>query len=192
MNCSEKTIQKYLDGALDAAGAALFKEHMSLCEDCRNKALFWENAASLKKCAGRVQAPEFLATRIMANLPGKKVAAAGFMLRWKPAAAVLAVLVMIPLLMLSMQGRKVNVTFKISSDNAHTVSVVGDFNNWDINAAKLTRNNGYWETTVPMKTGKYQYTIIIDGKKWILEPQEEKEFNKNMELYFQDNGEDVI
>jgi len=60
------------------------------------------------------------------------------------------------------------VTFKIPSDWAsESVSVVGDFNDWDPEANKLEQKNGAWETLVRLKPeNEYKFRYFIDGESW--------------------------
>jgi hypothetical protein len=49
---------------------------------------------------------------------------------------------------------------------AKSVSIVGDFNNWNSTAAPLTRfgTNGPWTTTVKVMPGRHLYAFMVDGK----------------------------
>jgi hypothetical protein len=48
---------------------------------------------------------------------------------------------------------------------AHRVSLVGDFNNWDERAAPLVREPGstLWSVTVPIVRGRHVYAFIVDS-----------------------------
>lgn len=48
----------------------------------------------------------------------------------------------------AVQNNESGVIFRVWAPNAKAVSVVGDFNNWDINASPLAVENGIWETFV--------------------------------------------
>lgn len=55
--------------------------------------------------------------------------------------------------------------------NASTrVAVVGDFNNWDPQATMLTRRGQRWSTTVRLRPGRYRYTFLVDGARWVADP----------------------
>ncbi|MBI5417280.1 isoamylase early set domain-containing protein [Candidatus Poribacteria bacterium] len=57
-------------------------------------------------------------------------------------------------------------------NNIENVSVVGDFNGWDVNSFKLVyKGNGIWEGSFPLKPGKYEYMFVINGQKWIPDPK---------------------
>ena len=60
----------------------------------------------------------------------------------------------------------------VNSNHIESVSVVGDFNGWDVNAFKLKyKGDGIWEGTFPIKPGKYEYMFVINGEKWIPDPR---------------------
>ena len=72
------------------------------------------------------------------------------------------------------------VTFKVEAnmvDNAETVMLAGDFNNW--NTSKKTEmkklKNGSFTTTLDLETGKeHAFRYVVDGKTWINEPEADK------------------
>jgi serine protease AprX len=62
--------------------------------------------------------------------------------------------------------------FVFHADDADSVSVAGDFNNWSHIATPLKRNgSGLWSTEVAApRTGRFEYKFIIDGQRWIEDP----------------------
>lgn len=65
------------------------------------------------------------------------------------------------------------VAFVLAAPAADRVSLVGDFNDWNPDAAPLTRRaNGVWETALPLPPGRYRYTFIVDGTRWVRDPTE--------------------
>ncbi|MDP2904948.1 MAG: AAA family ATPase [Candidatus Omnitrophota bacterium] len=55
--------------------------------------------------------------------------------------------------------------FSISAPDAQEVHVVGDFNDWKLDDSSLmARDNGVWSKNLPLKSGKYRYRFVIDGK----------------------------
>lgn len=60
------------------------------------------------------------------------------------------------------------IAFSIDAPQATRVSLVGDFNNWDPAATPLARGaGGRWETVVPLRPGRYQFTFVVDGNHWV-------------------------
>jgi len=55
------------------------------------------------------------------------------------------------------------------TENATTVYVVGEFNNWDETANPMKKfKNGNFKTTINLKKGeKFQFKYLVDGNKWI-------------------------
>jgi hypothetical protein len=62
--------------------------------------------------------------------------------------------------------RAIPVPITFDAAGARSVSIVGDFNNWDGAAAPLTRfgSNGPWTTTVKVTPGRHLYAFMVDGK----------------------------
>lgn len=63
------------------------------------------------------------------------------------------------------------VTFKLSKEeakNADTVSIVGDFNEWDASAAPMKKlKNGSFSATVSVAIDTdYQFRYLLDGETW--------------------------
>ena len=65
------------------------------------------------------------------------------------------------------------VQFMLVAPAASSVSVVGDFNNWDSRATPLVRvgGDGVWTVDVPLPPGRYQYTFIVNGTTWVPDPR---------------------
>lgn len=57
---------------------------------------------------------------------------------------------------------------------ASTVSVVGDFNNWDVRATPMTLDRGAWSVSLPTTQGRHVYAFVIDGERWIADPRAPK------------------
>ena len=61
--------------------------------------------------------------------------------------------------------------FVFVSDSASKVAIVGDFNDWDEGSSPLRREQkGVWTITIPLAPGRYQYTFVVDGTKWVPDP----------------------
>lgn len=61
-----------------------------------------------------------------------------------------------------------DVTFELPQDiEAKSVSVVGDFNEWDESANPLRKTKGVWKTTLKLEQGReYQYRYFVNGEEW--------------------------
>jgi putative ABC transport system permease protein len=54
--------------------------------------------------------------------------------------------------------------------DADSVTVAGDFNNWNIKEKLLTKIDDHWETSVMFAPGEYEYKFFVDSKD-LLDPQ---------------------
>ncbi len=68
-------------------------------------------------------------------------------------------------------GTQCNVSFLLPQEaaaDARNVMVVGDFNNWDINAYPMKRDkNGNFQTTLELTSGReYRFRYLIDYSRW--------------------------
>ena len=64
------------------------------------------------------------------------------------------------------------VQFVLVAPDAHSVSVVGDFNDWGLNDSALPASNhdGVWSVTAPVPAGVHRYAFVINGKQWVPDP----------------------
>lgn len=64
------------------------------------------------------------------------------------------------------------VQFVLVAPDAKTVSLVGDFNDWNAAAAPLTptRTGGVWTISVPLQPGRYTYNFVVDGTTVLADP----------------------
>jgi len=71
--------------------------------------------------------------------------------------------------------RALPVQFVLDLPSAHTVSVVGDFNDWTVDQAPMKKfANGAWSITLPVKPGRHEYAFVIDGTRWMADPRAPK------------------
>ena len=89
---------------------------------------------------------------------------------------------------------KVEVTFTISGIEAQSVAVAGDFNGWSISANQLEDPDGdaIWTGKIYLKSGRYEYMLVVDDSKWITDPNAKVYTNdgfgsKNAVLYINDD-----
>jgi serine protease AprX len=63
--------------------------------------------------------------------------------------------------------------FFYHDDSARRVSLAGDFNDWDATTTPFTKEtSGIWraEITPPPAAGSYRYKFIVDGFRWVEDP----------------------
>ena len=65
------------------------------------------------------------------------------------------------------------VQFVLVAPAARSVALVGDFNDWDVGALPLQRASadGVWTVTVPLAAGRYRYTFVVNGDRWVSDPE---------------------
>lgn len=64
------------------------------------------------------------------------------------------------------------VRFMLLAPSASSVSLVGDFNNWQRSATPLRPAGapGVWAVSLPLPPGLHQYAFIVDGTRWTPDP----------------------
>ncbi len=63
------------------------------------------------------------------------------------------------------------VMFEYFDPSATVVTLVGDFNRWDVKARPLKRDSGgLWKTTIRLDPGTYQYKFVVNGERWEEDP----------------------
>jgi hypothetical protein len=63
------------------------------------------------------------------------------------------------------------VVFAAKFDNAKTVQIAGDFNNWMPSSTpmKAASKPGDWNTRLALRPGRYRYRLVVDGR-WTTDP----------------------
>ncbi len=80
-----------------------------------------------------------------------------------------------------------NHKFKLKGfENARSVYLAGDFNNWSPTSLAMKKEGGNWVFSVHLSVGKHKYKYIVDGK-WITDPD-----NKDWEQNEYNNGNSVL
>ncbi len=63
--------------------------------------------------------------------------------------------------------------FRLAAPGAASVSLVGDFNDWDPGRHPLRPSEvkpGVWEVWVPLEPGRHEYSFFVDGSQWMRDP----------------------
>ncbi len=71
------------------------------------------------------------------------------------------------------------VTFRVSKDvvnGAGSVALVGDFNNWDVNACPMGKlKTGDYTALLELEKGAaYEFRYLIDGSTWVNDPEADR------------------
>ncbi|HTI06339.1 MAG TPA: hypothetical protein VL549_13595 [Gemmatimonadales bacterium] len=60
--------------------------------------------------------------------------------------------------------------FVLVAPQAASVSLVGDFNDWDPNRAPMQVAHGVWAAVVQLPPGRYRYAFLVNGVEWRSDP----------------------
>lgn len=73
-------------------------------------------------------------------------------------------------------GAVVYVRFVFSAPAAHSVSLAGDFNDWQTDALPLldADGDGVWTGTFALQPGVHKYMFVVDGERWETDPGAER------------------
>jgi len=69
----------------------------------------------------------------------------------------------------SLGGGK-GVWFVVAYPEAQSVTITGDFNSWTDTPLKRGKD-GIWTVRLALKPGRYEYSLKIDGEKWVPDPR---------------------
>ena len=60
------------------------------------------------------------------------------------------------------------VQFVFVAKDARTVTIAGDFNDWNATATPLRRAgaDGVWSIVLPLQPGRHLYSFVVDGRRW--------------------------
>ena len=78
-----------------------------------------------------------------------------------------------PALNTSASGARVAVQLVFDAPAARSVSVVGDFNDWQPAAAPMQRLEAGqpWSALVMITPGRHTYAFLVDGARWVADPR---------------------
>jgi hypothetical protein len=68
--------------------------------------------------------------------------------------------------------REQPVQFVFIAPGASSVTVVGDFNDWNTHATPLHQvsEGGAWAVSIELPPGRYAYAFVVDGRRWTPDP----------------------
>lgn len=173
MNC--KKVRQIIGQMLDngtAENESLARGHMKTCKKCADYYNFWLS----QKNPAPAKAPAGIRERIMERaLAGEMKPARVFNVNpffgYIVPSAVIASLLMFVSVKIYTARATVPVTFKISYGDARTIALAGDFNDWKSDKIFLVKKGDEWEATVRLKPSRYQYIFVIDGEKFVPDPE---------------------
>jgi hypothetical protein len=68
------------------------------------------------------------------------------------------------------------VQLAFADKNAKSVTVAGDFNDWDAEATALrdTDGDGVWTGLIALRPGMHKYMFVVNGERWVTDPEAER------------------
>ena len=68
------------------------------------------------------------------------------------------------------------VQFAFADPAATSVTVAGDFNDWDAQATALrdTDGDGVWTGLIALRPGMHKYMFVVNGERWVTDPEAER------------------
>ncbi len=191
MECKKarEIIDFYIDGDITQKEKEELEEHLKTCISCNR---YYED---MLRIHGMLSSEEYLepregfTQRVISSLPKKRR-----FFSWIPKPALVGLLSIGIILVFAFfrfpaldihrkdlkDMIKVQFMIKVQDAQAKTVSIVGDFNDWQVGKDLLSDpdGDGIWTGVLTLKPGKYQYVFVIDGKKWVPDPRA-KEISKD-------------
>ncbi|GMR12579.1 MAG: hypothetical protein BMS9Abin29_0769 [Gemmatimonadota bacterium] len=180
-------LRAYLDGELS---------YEELSPDLRTEASAWEVLAHDMKQGEPPGAPPWLEGAVMTEVavkpaPARKETALHWLLRSRtihmsPLTGALAAAAILVVLLLPRAPQSVAtdpastrttilVEFRLEAPGATSVSLAGDFNDWETDMAlEDSDGDGIWTGRVPIQPGIHKYMFVIDGTEWVTDPNAER------------------
>jgi len=67
-------------------------------------------------------------------------------------------------------GKGNEALFVMPAPGAHSVTVVGNFNDWTPAPLSDKDGDGIWTARLPLPPGRYEYAFVVDGRWWGQDP----------------------
>jgi hypothetical protein len=62
------------------------------------------------------------------------------------------------------------VQFRLHAPGATSVQLAGSFSEWRVDHALHEAAQGVWVVTVPLESGIHDYSFLVDGARWVVDP----------------------
>lgn len=197
MECTKakQLILESLDQHIAEEERRELEAHLQSCPECRAELQEWSSFFSdIQILAEPEQVPDQLTETIMSRIQQGQIASQlswwerlkhmvsmpRFSLRWVAAAASVSIAsaMFVNFVWLSPgispNGlTEVHFSLKAGAEPLSSVAVVGDFNDWNPERHPLQDENqdGVWTATLKLEPGRYEYMFILDGQKWVPDPE---------------------
>ena len=187
-------IHLYIDQALPQDISKKVEEHLGTCSICQEEQRSWEEVFSSLNSVKPTPVPDNLTQKIMMRVSKEKIQPSGidslrrlffiprYSFRIAGSLATAAIIIFFAFTFIfntpDISNQcidnlvKVDFALQLSNGKVRSVAIVGDFNNWNPSANQLkdVESNGIWSTALTLGPGRYEYMFIVDGEKWITDP----------------------
>lgn len=175
-------LNKYFSQEITLIENLELKEHLAGCSICSEKYQTLEELLNKLRKSNeeqkKINAPENLNEKILNSLPEIDIKETERTIlsplwKWGAVSAFAFAIIFAVLLVNTSRSKSFTVTFELYHPTAQTVSVAGDFNNWDPAKTVMRNYKGVWKVNLHLMPGQYQYMFVIDGKIWTADPKAE-------------------
>jgi hypothetical protein len=113
--------------------------------------------------------------RVMAEIAALRAPAPALLRRFLPLAGLAAAAAVLAVVFVARPRAPTirELQFVLVAPQAATVSLVGDFNDWDAARTPMRplRSDGpVWSAVVPLAPGRYHYAFLVNGSRWLADP----------------------
>lgn len=81
----------------------------------------------------------------------------------------------------SQNVEKSEVDFEFVDNDAATVALVGNFNDWNKQTNPMTKENDVWKCTLTLAPGKYEYQFVVNDTDWKVDPKSDDNIQNKYE-----------
>lgn len=173
------------EGSVSPEDMKVLEEHLASCPDCAARygslAAFIRRDGSVRAAFDTEDRADDVTDAVMAGVSGSRFRKPAGLYRSITAAAAVILVGVLAFRMVPQpsaaappeNGSFLEVRFTLAAPQASSVTLVGDFTDWETSGHTLTDTDGdgVWETNLRLKKGRvYEYNFIIDGEVWIPDP----------------------
>lgn len=193
MKCSKlkKLIHLHLDRVLPRDTSIELEEHLKTCSTCQEEQKSWEKVFSSLNSVKPVSVPGNLTQNIMAKVSKEEIHPSWadslrrsffipkYSFRIAGSLATAAIMIFFAFAFIfnapvvsPICSAEVQFSLKLNDGQAHIVAIAGDFNGWNpqTNLLEDPDGDGIWTGTLNLEPGKYEYMFVLDGEKWLPDP----------------------
>ena len=173
-------LQDHLDGTLLPSQQEVLERHLGACPAAGRRSPGSRASTRGSSASATSRRRPISPARSWTRSPRTSIAPprCGLAARWAAVPALLAAVLVAGFLLKGQYElrsltaeRELEVSFRAPA--ATSVAVVGDFNKWDPQRNLMVRasREGVWGAKLRLPPGVYQYSFVVDGKVWEVDPR---------------------